>query len=522
MGSGLVRKASAYLSKLPEQPYGVVNGMANLANYVLDSWWAKIDERNASAAPAEWFPADPHAHIRECWLGCQLHAAVTLNRVYPAFTKAHTAYAFTQLFSGDGAAYRIVPFVDQYKFRDMVSGSYQYRVQSEQLSVALGQQMTLPVYGTFFVENAGTGAKLIVNLDLCHESPACVITVMACPGGQSDVEAFFADVQTSLAAHDIYYRQCLLFERGRLDFVGVTPTSWSDVVLKEDVKDQIRKNTVEILANMGKLDSLGLCPSQNMILISPPGMAKTTIFRAISCEADGGESAMTRIWCTGKSIESPQHVTMLFEAARSLAPCLVFIEDMDLFGRERGSFGYDGHVLNEFLACLDGMNQNKGVVVMASTNDIASMDEALVDRPGRFDMKVEMPLPDAQDRSTMLRSFLMGYSAKLDRTSTPESWKILVDMTDGLTGAYVKSLVKAAVIRAVAAGRGDGGSAVVTAEDLNAAAEQVMRNFAIGKKAKRHHVDLSTASTVKASGGRLLNMSDLEKMSARPLMKTSE
>lgn len=485
MRPGTLRKASTYLGKLAEQGYGVTLPVSAAVNYLVDSYFAKLDARSAKAPPPSFVPADPNVHIRETWLGCRLHKAVTLNQGYPVFSKAHTAYAFVQLFSGPSAPYRLVPFLDEYEFRDMVSGSYQYRVQSEQLPVALGQRQTLPVFGTFFVERIGDDARLIVNLDLCFESPACSVSVMAPEGSQASVEAFFADMQASLAAHDIYYKQCLMFERGRLDFVGVTPTSWSDVVLKEDVRDQIRRNTVDVLKNMGRLDSLGLCPSQNMILISPPGMAKTTIFRAISCEADG---QMTRIWCTGKSIESSANVTMLFEAARALAPCLVFIEDMDLFGRERGSFGYDGHILNEFLACLDGMSQNKGVVVMASTNDIASMDEALVDRPGRFDMKVEMPLPDKADRSQMLKSFLLGYGAKLDRSTTPESWNTLIDMTDGLTGAYVKSLAKSAVIRSVAEGRSAEGSTVVTAEDLNAAAEQVMKNFRIGKRAKRHHV----------------------------------
>lgn len=492
----LARKASSYLGSLAPQGYGVAQNVSSAVNYLIDSWFAKLDERAAKAPPPPWFPADPHVHIRELWLGCKLHKAVTLNRVYPAFSKAHTAFAFSKLFGPDGA-YELVPFLDQYEFRESLTGHYSYRVQSEQLPIDLGVQCTLPVFGTFFVRLKGTQTQLLVNLDLCFESPACVITVMAAPDCQSMVEGFFAEMQASLAAHDIYYKRCLSFERGKLDFAGVTPTRWDDVVLKAEIKDQIRKNTVDILANMGELQSLDLCPNQNAILISPPGMAKTTIFRAISCEA--GDS-MTRIWCTGKSIESSGHVTMLFEAARALAPCIVFIEDMDLFGRDRGAFGHDGHVLNEFLACLDGAVANNGVVVMASTNDIASMDEALVDRPGRFDVKIEMPFPDKADRSAMLASFLRGYHAKLDRASvTEDAWKILVDMTDGLTGAYIRLLAKMAVIRAVAEGRSSEGAALVRADDLNAAADQVMKNHAIGKRAKKHHIQAEVDGLVKAA-----------------------
>jgi len=483
---GLIRKTAAYLGMLPETGYAIPPQISGAVNYLLDSYFAKIDERAArNQRLVRWIPGDPHAHIRELWLQCELHTAVTLNRSYPAVFRDLNVWAFSRLFSGDQAEYRPVPFLDQYEFKDMLKSHYAYRLQSEQISIAPGKVVTLPVFGNFFVEHIGTGAHLFVSADFCFESMGCQISVMAAPGNQAAAEQFFADMASSLVANDIYYKQCLSFVRGKLDFLGVKPTAWNDIILKPIFKETIQQNTVAVLNNMEKLAKLGMCPNRNCILISPPGMAKTTIFRAISCDVIG---KMSIIWCTGKSIERAQEVTMLFEAARLLSPCIVFIEDMDLFGGDRSGYG-DSRILNEFLACLDGAQANAGVVVMASTNDIDSMDEALVNRPGRFDVKVEIPLPDAQDRSDMLKSFLTAFHAFPDKTVSQDTWTTVMNMTQGLTGAYIKELANATVIRAVADGHcsPDGRMCTFSSDNLTAAAEQCMKNYSIGQRAKKHH-----------------------------------
>lgn len=492
-----MKKLSSYLSAFNGLNYGIPKHIDSLVNFFFDAYFAKIDDRNRIVGPPPWYPSDPHAHIRELWLGCDLHTALTLNQSYPVWSRALNAYAFSKLFHGSDATYRVIAFLDSYEFKSMLQGDYAYRIQSEQLSISLTQNVTLPVFGKFFVEHISTGKHLFVSLDLCYESMGCNISVMSNPADQQLTEQFFADMATSLVANDIYYKKCLSFVRGRLDFMEVKPTTWDQIIIKPVLKAQIQDNTVSILDSMDKFASLGMVPNQNMILISPPGMAKTTIFRAISNDIDG---RITRVWCTGKSIDRSDDVTALFEAARSLAPCIVIIEDMDLFGGDRSnrSFGQDNQVLNEFLACLDGAQENAGVVVMASTNDIASMDEALVNRPGRFDMKIEMPLPDAQDRSDMLKRFLRGFHSGPDASVSKDTWDTVIKMTDGLTGDYIKSLARAIVIRAVKDDCSSGQICTFTADHLNAAVEQVMKNFAIGNRAKKHHQFEANVSVAKS------------------------
>ena len=480
--NGMKRFASAYIAKLKESEYAVPPPVANIVNYVLDSWWAKLDVRNRED-PRPWSPNDPHSHVRELWLQCDLYKCISLNRTYPSWAKCLNAYAFWCLFEGPTSSYAIVPFIDTYEFRDLIKGSYQYRIQSEMISIALGKQVRLPIFGNFFIECKGTNVRLFVSLDLAYDSPSCCITVMVAPENAKHAEQFLKDMDASIEANDIYYKKCLSYERGNIDFYAVSPTSWSSIIMKEDLKENIRQNTVGVLENMEVLSGIGMCPNRNLMLISPPGMAKTMTFRAISCEIEG---AMTRIWCTGKSIEYPEHVTKLFEAARALAPCVIFTEDIDLIGGDRSS-SRDPRVLNELLQCLDGAQENAGVVVIASTNDVTSIDEALSARPGRFDVKIEIPLPDATDRREMLNKFFLGYHANFDPSVTKDTIKTVIDMTDGLTGDYMKNLAKTSVVRAVADGSCDGKNVVINSDHITGAADQAMKNFAIGKRAKRHH-----------------------------------
>ncbi len=482
MSKGL-RHAASYLKGLAADGYAIPPVVSSTVNYLLDSWWAKIDYR-ASLLEQREIPLDPKSHIQELWLGCEEHTFLSLNRTYPSFAKSRNAWGFCQLFSqyaGEKALYDIVPFVDQYENKDMVKRFF--RIQHEPLHISFAQEVSLPVYGTFFVQSKLDGSKLIVSFDFCYDGPRCSITIVSNPANKSGAEKFLHDLDVSIATNDIYFQKCLSFVQGYLDFAAVKPTTWNDVVLREDTKSVIRVNTIGVLDHMEELARIGMCPNRNIMLISPPGMAKTTMFRAISNEVD---SRATRIWCTGKSIQYPEHVTALFEAARSLAPCLIFIEDMDLFGGDR-SIGRNSYVLNEFLTCLDGTQANAGIIVLASTNDMLSMDEALVNRPGRFSVKVDIPFPDERERSMMLSLFFKQFSASPDKQSvTKQTWKTVMDMTEGLTGDYMKELANSTILFAVSAGRG-GTSVTFTADDLTKAAEKVVKDYALGKLAHRHH-----------------------------------
>ncbi len=127
------------------------------------------------------------------------------------------------------------------------------------------------------------------------------------------------------------------------------------------------------------------------------------------------------------------------------------------------------------------------------------MDEALINRPGRFHVKVEIPFPDAVDRGLMLRKFMAALNVVPDPSVTPDTVKSVIEMCEGFTGDYVKSVVEAAVIRAAAAGRVQSGRVQVSSADLMSAMQQALANFKIGKKAKKHiRVDLGLDEPMQA------------------------
>lgn len=482
--SGIKDRISSYLGKISESGYMIPSGVSSTINYLIDSYFFKYSEINKKNSMSEEM-VDPFISIQEDWLGCDVHKSKTVSQTFPAYFKDRNVYAFWCLFK-DSCEYEIVPFLDTHQYKHVLKNKYVFSPQSSQISISLNERLTLPVFGMYFVKNKSTGANLIVSIDFCFESSGCTVLVMSNPDSKlNEPDVFFDRYRASIIANDIYFKKCIEFNRGSLDFCSVTPTSWNSIILKKEIVENIYQNTLGVINNRDALNNLGMCPSRNVLLVSPPGMAKTTIFRAISVEV---MDQITCIWCTGKSIKSSNDVTSLFQVARQLAPCIIFIEDMDLFGGDRSS-SYEPLILNEFLACLDGHNENHGVVVLASTNDIESMDEALIDRPGRFDNKIEIPFPDSEDRTRMLSSFFSMFNAKADKTVTKETWKNVIEMTDGLTGAYMKDLARTVVLKAVS-GNGlstDKSHVVFNNDHMVSATEHVIKNWRIGKRAKKHH-----------------------------------
>lgn len=223
-----------------------------------------------------------------------------------------------------------------------------------------------------------------------------------------------------------------------------------DVAGQEGPKLELTE-VVEYLRDPSRFKKAGAKPPKGVLLYGPPGTGKTLLAKAIAGEADAAfieqnASAFVRIFA-GAGADS---VRKLFAEARKSKPCVIFIDEIDAVGGSRTGMGsHDERVqcLNALLAEMDGFGDNNGVVVVAATNRLDTLDDALI-RPGRFDRKVHVPLPGRSDRVAILRI----HASKLpDVTANLEHW---ADQTQGFSGADLAGLVNEAAIEAARKGIG--------------------------------------------------------------------
>lgn len=228
----------------------------------------------------------------------------------------------------------------------------------------------------------------------------------------------------------------------------------------EDVAgiDYVKREVEEVigfLTKPEKYDAIGAKIPRGVLLSSPPGCGKTMLARAISSSA-----GVPMISCNGAEFVSiyvgngPKRVRELFEDARKRAPCVVFIDEIDAIGGQRGGAGGPGQsndereaTLNQLLTEMDGFDRNDGIVVMGATNRAEGLDSALL-RPGRMDRKISIALPDAEARLDILKSHIRNKKIQDDVDLTP-----FAKQTVGFSGADLGGLMNEAAIFAVRYGR---------------------------------------------------------------------
>lgn len=233
--------------------------------------------------------------------------------------------------------------------------------------------------------------------------------------------------------------------KAKIDLSPVTNTKFSDVAGCDSAKVELEE-IVDFLKTPDRYTEMGAKIPRGALLTGPPGTGKTLLARAIA-----GEAGVPFITASGSEFVQvfvgvgAARVRDLFKTARENAPCIIFIDEIDAIGRARGSsMGNDEReqTLNQILVEMDGFDTNVGVIVIAATNRLDVLDEALV-RAGRFDRKIEVGLPDARGRYEIL---------KVHARNKPLAGDVDLDQvarrTPGLSGASLKNLLNEAAIHA--------------------------------------------------------------------------
>ena len=243
---------------------------------------------------------------------------------------------------------------------------------------------------------------------------------------------------------------------------------FSDVAGAEEEKQELQE-VVEFLKNPKKFSSMGAKIPKGVLLVGPPGTGKTLFAKAVAGEANvpffsiSGSDFVEMFVGVGAS-----RVRDLFSLAKKSMPCIVFIDEIDAVGRQRGA-GLGGgndereQTLNQLLVQMDGFESNEGIIIMAATNRADILDPALM-RPGRFDRQIYVNLPDVRGREAILK-----VHARNKPLAANVNFKILARMTAGFSGADLANLLNESAILAARANR-----TAITNEDLYEAIEKVM------------------------------------------------
>ena len=246
---------------------------------------------------------------------------------------------------------------------------------------------------------------------------------------------------------------------------------FADVAGEDEAKENLQE-IVNYLHDPGKYQEIGASMPKGILLVGPPGTGKTMLAKAVA-----GESQVPFFSISGSEFVEmfvgmgASKVRDLFKQAKEKAPCIVFIDEIDAIGQKRSGGQYGGNdereqTLNQLLTEMDGFDDNSGVIILAATNRPESLDPALT-RPGRFDRRVPVELPDLQGREAILR-----VHAKKIKIADDVDFKQIARMASGASGAELANIVNEAALRAVRDGR-----RLVTQADLEESIETVIAGY---------------------------------------------
>ena len=290
-------------------------------------------------------------------------------------------------------------------------------------------------------------------------------------------------------------------------------TTFKDVAGLKEEKEEV-KELIDFLKNPKKFQKMGARIPKGVLLMGPPGTGKTLLARAVAGEANvpfyfiSGSDFVELFVGVGAS-----RVRDMFKEAKRNAPCLIFIDEIDAVGRQRGTGLGGGHdereqTLNQLLTEMDGFGANEGIIIIAATNRPDVLDRALL-RPGRFDRQVTVSLPDINGRKEIFR-----VHAKNKKLAPDVTLENLAKRTPGFSGADLENLLNEAALLAVRRNK-----EVITMSEVDEATDRVLMGPA---KVTRHYSekDRKLVSFHEAGhaviGIKLENASDVQKVTIIP------
>jgi hypothetical protein len=332
-------------------------------------------------------------------------------------------------------------------------------------------------YGYWWPErmSRGSGPEFIYNGSLYFETPTHgrrILSIYQHPDGDLGVvlvgrEGDQDDLRSEFAAFRKYVEAGRHFLQGKvIDGKGMLlenaqKVTWDEIVLDPAILELVKRSVLDCFQQRAAFRRNRIPLRRGLLLYGPPGNGKTMIGKALARAA-----RTTFLYVTAGDVTHACNMRFIFDLARRLRPAIVFFEDLDLYASHRDYA--PSTLLGELLAQMDGLAENDGLVVMATTNDLAAIEPALKDRPSRFDVLIEIAMPSESLRAQLLAKHLA-------RHCSAEMIGLAAARTAGASGAQIKEIAVFAIHHAIIADRLDPeGIAKPTWDDLERAIERML------------------------------------------------
>ena len=322
-----------------------------------------------------------------------------------------------------------------YKIVDHFSldGNDYEALRKEDIEIAPGVYKRCVTLGLLLIE--GKDHKFILEFQEAYHPGQWNVSIYYCNNDEEKTLKFLTDLE-KYALDNNYLKNAKIDPE--LEHIKFTKKyTWNDLILPDSVRDELITNVDNLFKNIDIYKKAGLTFKRGIILQGVPGTGKTLIGKILAQNCNS-----SFIWVTSKFLGRADHIATVCKLARALAPTILFLEDIDLYGAHR-SVSNDKGILGELMNQLDGLVENEFIVVIATTNEVKTVEDALKNRPGRFDRIIEVPKPDYDCRVKLLELFTKPH------ITTDVNLKSIAKLTEDFTPAHVKELVTTAVITAI-------------------------------------------------------------------------
>ncbi|ADJ26541.1 AAA ATPase central domain protein [Dehalogenimonas lykanthroporepellens BL-DC-9] len=310
-----------------------------------------------------------------------------------------TAVVIQPVFYADLVAWALKTWLEREGWRVLkaTGNEGQSMPHHETVEYAPDCQAEFMMNGILTVARQDTRLTLIVRI-----KPRCQPQIQI-TGRVEDASAVTAMAEglSALIKNENFYRHaCVRMNAYYPALITPESRSWNSIILDEDTLRDIRQNTIGFFRKSRQLARMGVPRKRGLILSGHPGTGKTLICKAIMKQTAGKYTCITT---DPGLMDEPNYIRAVYALAGELAPSFVFIEDLDQIGQSRSLFPFhNGSPLNTLLEVMDGAEACDGIITIATTNSLDSLDSALIRRPSRFDRIIELPHPDEDKRRSII------------------------------------------------------------------------------------------------------------------------